>query len=99
LNKTKHLILKWANDKDLLNKSPHKQFTKLLEEIGELAEALLYENKLEQMDAIGDIVVALTILSNQLDLDINECVISAYNNIKNRKGKTINGVFIKERKE
>lgn len=35
-------------------------------------------------------------LCKRLDLDIVECVSSAWGEIKNRKGKTINGVFIKE---
>lgn len=91
-----YLILKWAKDRDLLKQDPHKQFTKLLEEVGELAKAILTNDKTEQLDAVGDIVVVLTILSNQLGFDIDEAVKVAYKEIKDRKGKTINGVFVKE---
>ena len=48
------------------------------------------------VDGIGDAFVVLVILSLQLDLDIANCVQTAYNEIKDRKGKMINGVFVKE---
>lgn len=45
---------------------------------------------------MGDIFVTLIILCDQLNLEPIECLDRAYNKIKDRKGKTINGVFIKE---
>lgn len=45
---------------------------------------------------MGDILVTLIILSKQLDLNPEECLQVAYEKIKNRKGKTINGTFIKD---
>jgi NTP pyrophosphatase (non-canonical NTP hydrolase) len=69
---------------------------KLIEEVGELASGIAKDNRDVQVDSIGDIFVVLTILSQQLNLDIEKCVESAYNEIKERKGKTINGVFVKE---
>ena len=45
---------------------------------------------------MGDILVTLIILSKQLDIDLVECLDMAYNKIKKRKGKTINGTFVKE---
>lgn len=93
----KNKILKWAENRNLLNPENAKtQFIKLSEEVGELANAIIKEDKTNQKDAIGDIYVVLTILSNQLGFDIDECVESAYNEIKDRKGKLINGSFIKE---
>jgi len=90
-------ILEWANDRELLKPENHtKQFIKLSEEVGELANALLKDNKDAQIDAIGDIQVVLIILAKQLGLDYNKCLESAYNEIKNRKGKTVNGTFIKD---
>jgi len=90
-------ILKWAETKGLLkSENSLKQFLKLSEEVGELANAMINNNKLETIDAIGDIVVVLTILSNQLELDIDECTEVAYNVIKNRTGKMVNGSFIKD---
>ena len=63
---------------------------------GELAKALLNNDKPEIIDAIGDIVVVLTNLAKLEDLKIEECVLSAYDVIKSRKGKMINGTFVKE---
>lgn len=45
---------------------------------------------------MGDIFVTLIILCDQLNLDPIECLDSAFNKIKDRKGKTINGTFVKE---
>jgi len=93
----KDKILEWAEPKGLLNPGlASKQFMKLVEEVGELSNAMLKDKKEEIIDALGDIQVVLTILAKQLDLDLDECLKSAYNQIKNRKGKTINGTFIKD---
>ncbi len=93
----KQLILEWANERNLLKpENQYKQFWKLLEEVTELNKAIIDKDKDEQIDAIGDCVVVLTILANQLGLDIDECVKSAYNVIKTRKGKTVNGEFQKD---
>ena len=93
----KNKILEWAKPKGLLKKENSLiQFAKLSEELGELANAIIKNNTENQKDAIGDIYVVLTILANQLGLDIDECIDSAYNEIKDRTGKNINGSFIKD---
>ncbi len=90
-------ILEWAEPKGLLNPElAPQQFMKLSEEVGELANAILKGNKIEQIDALGDIKVVITILAEQLGFDIDECEEIAYQEIKNRTGKTINGTFIKD---
>jgi NTP pyrophosphatase (non-canonical NTP hydrolase) len=45
---------------------------------------------------MGDILVTLIILSAQLDIDLTECLEMAYQKISKRKGKTIDGLFVKE---
>lgn len=45
---------------------------------------------------MGDIIVTLIVLCNQLDIDIVECLEMAYEKISKRKGKTVNGLFVKE---
>lgn len=93
----KEKILKWAEPKGLLNPEfAPKQFMKLVEEVGELSNAILKDDKAEQIDALGDIQVVLIILAEQLGFDLDTCLQCAYDEIKNRKGKTINGSFIKE---
>ena len=91
------LIRTWANDKGIYTKGDSKtQYLKLQEESGELAEALLKNDRPEIIDAIGDMVVVLTNLAALENLRIEDCVNSAYDVIKNRKGKMENGTFVKE---
>ncbi|KXA28942.1 hypothetical protein HMPREF3229_01574 [Peptoniphilus harei] len=45
---------------------------------------------------MGDVFVTLIILCNQLNLDPVDCLARAYEKIEYRKGKTINGFFIKQ---
>ena len=69
---------------------------KIMEEGGELAEALLENNRTETKDAIGDIMVVLTNLAHMQQMKIEDCVTSAYDEIKNRKGSMVNGTFVKK---
>ena len=66
-----------------------------MEESGELAQALLKKDRKEIYDAIGDIVVVLTNLATLEDMKIEDCIDYAYNEIAKRKGKMINGTFVK----
>ena len=89
-------IEEWARERGLDVADPEKQMLKLGEEFGELCQGMA-KNKPEQVeDSIGDMYVVMTILSLQLGLDIEDCVMKAYSDIKDRKGEMINGVFIKE---
>lgn len=97
---TYELIRIWANDKGILSDGdPKTQYIKLMEESGELARAILKEDKLEFIDAIGDMVVVLTNLAAIKGLRIEDCVDSAYNEIKNRQGSMKNGTFVKDTKK
>ena len=90
------LIKKWAIDRGLQSGNPEAQMVKLLEEAGELASGI-NKNKLDLIiDSIGDTYVVLVILCMQLGLDINDCIKAAYEEIKDRKGKMVNGCFVKE---
>jgi NTP pyrophosphatase (non-canonical NTP hydrolase) len=66
-----------------------------MEEAGELAQALLKNDRPEIKDAIGDMVVVLTNLAHLENFAIEDCVESAYIEIVNRKGKMVNGTFVK----
>jgi len=91
------LIREWAQTRGLYDKgNTHTQYVKLQEEAGELAKALLQDDKMEIMDAIGDMVVVLTNLAHLEDTTIESCIAQAYNEIKNRKGSMINGTFVKD---
>lgn len=97
INHNISLIEKWAEDRNLIEGStPQAQMLKTVEELGELAGAIAKNNREVQIDSIGDVVVTLVILSRQLDIDFGEAVRVAYNDIKDRKGQMINGIFVKE---
>jgi NTP pyrophosphatase (non-canonical NTP hydrolase) len=91
------LIREWAEYRGIYAEGdPKTQYIKLMEEAGELGRAILKQNRGEQMDAIGDMVVVLTNLSELLDMPIEECMESAYEVINKRTGKMINGTFVKD---
>lgn len=87
----------WADNRNLIEGgNPRDQFIKLIEETGELAHAMTRNNLDEISDAIGDCIVVLTILARQHNLFIENAIEYAYNVIKDRKGKMIDGIFVKE---
>ena len=91
------LIRQWAKERGLYDKgNTITQYVKLQEEAGELAKALLQNDKMEIMDAIGDMVVVLTNLAHLEDTTIEACIQQAYNVISKRTGKMINGTFVKD---
>lgn len=96
LNITTEQIREWARQRSIDKSDPSKQFLKVAEEFGEIAGALAKGKHEELKDAIGDTFVTLVILSMQTGTSIEECVQCAYDEIKNRTGKTVNGVFIKD---
>lgn len=90
-------IKQWAIERNLHTADPKAQLVKLMEESGELAEAIgKGREKEEILDAIGDCVVVLTILGMQTGVDIVEAVEQAYEEIKDRQGMMIGGVFVKD---
>ena len=90
------LIRDWATERGLYDKGDTKtQYCKLMEEAGELGRAILKDNHIEFVDAIGDMVVVLTNLACLGGTSIETCIDSAYEEIKNRKGKMKNGTFVK----
>ena len=103
----KEYALDWAKDKDLLySQNADKQFMKFIEEVFEFKSELdLYTNHVGKMkdlskvhlkDEMGDIFVTLIILCEQFEIDPVVCLEMAYEKVKGRSGKTINGTFVKE---
>jgi NTP pyrophosphatase (non-canonical NTP hydrolase) len=143
INELRPLIISWAKERDLLKEeNAPKQKLKLIEELGELARAILKNDIDNQKDSVGDIFVVLVILAEQvkhklyfdneerdlkdvnffinslcdfakegsnlwyslhhvqgvcrvLNLDMTKCCNLAWNEIKDRKGITVGGTFIK----
>jgi len=91
------LIREWADERGLYeNGDPKTQALKLVEEVGETCRAILKEDLPETIDGIGDCVVVLTNLAELVGYPIEKCIESAYNEIKNRKGKMANGTYVKQ---
>lgn len=91
-------IVQWGKDKGILDKGTvAMQFAKLIEEVTELGEGIENESAEEIEDAIGDSVVVLTLLAKLCNMNIEDCIKSAYNVIKNRTGRMENGQFLKDK--
>ena len=91
------LIRAWAMERGLYDKGDIKtQTLKLMEEAGEICKATLKEDHDEVIDGIGDCVVVLTNLAELQGVSIEACIDAAYQEIKNRKGKMVNGTYKKD---
>lgn len=91
------MTIGWAKDRNLIEGSDSKsQLLKTMSELGELADAINKRRPAEIKDGIGDVLVTLIIVAAQEGLTVGECLEAAYEEIKDRKGRMVNGVFIKE---
>ena len=91
------LIREWADERGLYENGDTKtQALKLVEEVGETCRAILKEDFDEVIDGIGDCVVVLTNLAELQGVSIEACIDAAYQEIKNRKGKMVNGTYKKD---
>ena len=102
MNKLIEQVKQWHYDRNLIKGSTDlAQFSKLQEEVLELHEALICNSYLDNYtpeitDAIGDIMVVLINIAERNNLTLEQCLEHAYNDIKDRKGKMVDGVFVKE---
>lgn len=96
MNELTSLIKDWAVKRGLHAADPNRQFLKVVEEVGEVAAAMAKGKQAELADGIGDVFVTIVILAMQNGMDIADCVENAYTEIAERKGKMVNGVFVKE---
>lgn len=95
--KHKQEVIEWAASKGILDKgTPLTQALKTLEEVTELLQAMNNNDPEEVKDAYGDILVTIIIGAHMSDLDIEDCLESAYNVIAKRTGKMVNGTFVKD---
>ena len=89
------LIGQWHRDRNLIDGSTDKdQYMKLIQEAGELSDSLCKGKDIK--DDIGDMMVVLINIMVRNNLTMQECLAVAYEDIKDRKGKMIDGVFVKE---
>ena len=89
-------VIDWGNDRDLIkHENAARQSQKIMEELGETMSADLKGDREKLIDGIGDVLVTIILYAKMHDLEIRDCLEAAYNEIKNRTGKTENGTFIK----
>ena len=90
-------IINWAKARKLDNPdNKFQQLAKVMEELGELSSAILKKDITETIDSIGDTYITLVILAHQMGYSLEDCAKRAFKVIEYRKGKTLNGTFIKE---
>ena len=88
-------IKQWHYDRNLIDGSDDKtQFAKLIQEAGELSDNICKGKDIR--DDIGDMIVVLINIAERNKVSITECLEVAYNDIKDRKGRMVDGVFVKE---
>ena len=89
------LIEQWHHDRNLIEGSTDKdQYLKLIQEAGELSDSICKGKDIR--DDIGDMMVVLINIMARNNLSMQECLQVAYDDIKDRKGRMIDGVFVKE---
>lgn len=87
----------WAHDRNLITgATPKDQLTKTIEELGELAGGIARKKNTIIADSIGDVTVTLIILAEQHGMNFECCLRQAWEEIKDRKGRMIDGIFVKE---
>jgi len=88
-------ITQWHHDRNLIDGSTDKdQLAKLIQEMGELSDNICKGKNVA--DDIGDMIVVLINIAERNGLTIEDCLEQAWNDIKDRKGKMIDGIFVKE---
>ena len=88
-------VAQWHHDRNLIKGATDKdQFCKLIQEAGELSDNICKGK--DMSDDIGDMIVVLINIAERNNLTLKECLEKAWDDIKDRKGKMVDGIFIKE---
>ena len=101
--KLQEKVIQWAKDRNIFeNSNAIKQISKTQEELYESLTALREieqgkESILDVADGIGDMLVTIILLAEMVGLNSVDCLADAYEEIKNRKGKMVDGLFVKEK--
>lgn len=98
LNSLIGAVMAWAADKGILaHSTAQAQLLKTMSELGELADATIKQRPADVIDGLGDVLVTLIIYAKLQKVTIHECLSSAYDQIKDRRGRMVpGGAFVKE---
>ena len=90
-----YLTTEWHHARNLIAGSTDKdQFCKLIQECGELSDNMCKGRDMK--DDIGDIMVVLINIMERNNYSMMDCLETAWIDIKDRKGKMVDGIFVKE---
>jgi NTP pyrophosphatase (non-canonical NTP hydrolase) len=88
-------IVQWHYDRNLIDGSTDKdQALKLLQELGELSDSICKGNDIR--DDLGDMLVVMINIMERNNISMADCLEKAWNDIKDRKGRMVDGIFVKE---
>jgi len=88
-------VEQWHEDRNLILGSTDKdQVLKLMQELGELSDSICKKNC--PADDIGDMLVIMINICKRNFITLEECLNTAYDDIKDRRGVMVDGVFVKE---
>lgn len=88
-------IRQWHHDRNLIEGSTDKDQTlKLLQELGELSDSVCKGKDIR--DDLGDMMVVMINIMERNDLNMVDCLEKAWDDIKDRKGRMVDGIFVKE---
>tara|TARA_B100001094_G_C17923860_1_gene667276 strand:+ start:316 stop:774 length:459 start_codon:yes stop_codon:yes gene_type:complete len=88
-------VINWHQDRNLIDGSSDKdQALKLLQELGELSDSICKGGDIK--DDIGDMLVVMLNITTRNKVSLSQCLAKAWEDIKDRKGKMIDGIFVKE---
>jgi len=96
-NMTEMDVIRWSEARGIIqNSTSEAQLRKAYEEMDELREAIAFRNKRDIIDGLGDVLVCLINVAAIEDVTLNQCLESAYQEIKDRKGYLgKDGIFVK----
>lgn len=91
-------IIRWAQARRIIpNATPVSQLLKAVAEMGELCDAEGKRDREKIKDGVGDVLVCLINYCTLHDIDMVECLVGAYEEIKDRRGTLMpDGTFVKE---
>ena len=89
------LVSRWHHDRNLIEGATSKdQVLKLVQEVGELSDSVCKEKDIK--DDIGDMLVVMINIATRNNVSLLDCLARAWDDIKDRKGRMVDGIFVKE---
>jgi NTP pyrophosphatase (non-canonical NTP hydrolase) len=88
-------VVQWHYDRNLIYGSTDKDQTlKLAQELGELSDSVCKGKDVK--DDLGDMLVVMLNIAQRNGLSLRNCLEVAWEEIKDRKGQMVDGIFVKE---